>query len=191
MQESLDRMIVRWATGAALLVIGAGGCVDGVVIYNDIHHAIDVQSQLAYATDGHQMKTRIQGNPSDLPEDTFVALVMTAMRGANPGVPATFSTDPTANTRTPYHVVVQFNPTVSLRGDELCSGASGSSDSSASGKFRVVAAFCYGDQVLSEVRGKAANIAGPNDPRFRNAIRQVTLFLFPPDETQGRDRLFP
>ncbi len=180
-------MIVRWATGAALLLIGAGGCSNGVVVRGDFAHAIDVQSQLAYATAGHQMKTGIQGNPFDVPEDTFVAAVTAAMRGANPGVPVTFSTDPTANTRRPYHVVVQFNPSVSLGGEALCGGESQASGSSSSGKLRVVAAFCFGDQVLSEAQGEAANVVGPSDPRFRSTIRQVTLFLFPPDEPQDDD----
>ncbi len=175
-------MIVRWATVAALLLIGAGGCSNGVVVRGDFAHAIDVQSQLAYATAGHQMKTGIQGNPFDVPEDTFVAAVTAAMRGANPGVPVTFSTDPTANTRRPYHVVVQFNPPVSLGGEELCGGESQSSDSSSSGKLRVLAAFCYGDQILSESQGEAANLAGPSDPRFRFLVQQVILVLFPPDE---------
>ncbi len=181
-------MIVRWATGAALLLIGAGGCSNGVVVHSDIAHAIDVQSQLAYATAGHQMKTRILGNPFDVPEDTFVTVVTTTMRGANPGVPVTFSTDPTANTRKPYHVVVQFNPPVSLGGEELCGGASQSSDGSSSGNFRVVTAFCYGDEVLSEAQAEAANVAGPSDPRFRFMIQQVILFLFPPDEPDRLDQ---
>ena len=31
------------------------------------------------------------------------------------------------------------------------------------------------------------DVTGPNDPRFKSVIQQVTFFLFPPDEPQGDD----
>ncbi len=177
----------RWALGPALMFMAGGGCVDGVVVHSDIAYALDIQSQLDYATAGYQMKTRIYGNPFSGPKESFVIAVTAAMRGSNPGVPATFSTDPKTNMREPYHVVVQFNPPVSLEGDDLCGNVAQSNDDPSPAKLRITAAFCFGDQILSEVQGSVTNVAGPNDPRFQFLIHQVTRFLFPPDELQGDD----
>ncbi len=185
-QERFDRMISRWVFCAALPFLAAGGCSNAVIIHSNVANAIDVQSQLGYAMDGRHLRTSIQGNPFDMPKDSFDGIVTNLMSGANPGPPATFSTNPA--TRTHYHVVVWFNPSAAQDSSELCGGKAWSGDDSSTGKLRVMAAFCYGDQVVSEVQGEVPSVTGPGDPRFKSVIQQVTLFLFPPDEPQGDDR---
>jgi hypothetical protein len=56
----------------------------------------------------------------------------------------------------------------------------------------LVATYCRGDRPMTQVTARLDPVSSPDDPRFRDQVRQVSLSLFPsrnPD-MQG-DGLFP
>lgn len=179
------RPVWRWTSVSLLLAMACGGCSDAIIVHADFSTDRDVQNHLAYATDGHPMRTLVKGNPFPGPMEGFVSTVTSAMSGANPGRAARFSADPNEPNLKPYLVVMQFNPSRALRASELCAGNARGDETPSSGKVSIAAGFCFGDDALSEARAEVSGVSGPDDPRFRQAVQDVTYFLFPPDEPQG------
>jgi hypothetical protein len=43
----------------------------------------------------------------------------------------------------------------------------------------MLAAFCFGDRLMSQASGRAKGVSGTDDPKFAALVRGVTHALFP------------
>ena len=130
---------------------------------------------------GRQLPTLVTGNPFGVPQEQLAEAVVGAMRGSRSGRP----TDPAVATTAPLRVLMMFNA-ATLTGDRLCDrgqplavGDAGPRAPVGSARGELVATYCRGDRPMTQVTASLDGVGGPDDPRFRDFIKQVTLSLFP------------
>jgi len=139
---------------------------------------------------GRQLPTVVTGNPFAVSDAEFVRAVTQAM--SESAVAA--SRDQTAATRAPMRVMMLFNA-ATLTGERICdrskplatAPAAPQAQRPAGERLNLVATYCRGDSPMTQVIA-SLDASGPDDPRLRNAIRQVTANLFP---TTNPDRYGP
>ena len=77
-----------------------------------------------------------------------------------------------------------FSPALlGLRGKEACGDLGGMELAPDAGEIDIVAAFCVGARVLSQIRVEGASFKGPDDPAFGSVLDQTTISLLPSNET--------
>ena len=82
-----------------------------------------------------------------------------------------------------YTVVIAFGgPPVGNK--NLCENATQLQFAPSAGTA-LVADYCYGNRLITEVQGRAPPVSGPDDPRFRELIGQTIAELFTNDPFQG------
>ncbi|MGQ0675070.1 MAG: hypothetical protein ACT4N4_03145 [Rhodospirillales bacterium] len=131
---------------------------------------------------GRQLPTVVTGNPFAIPDGEFVRIVTQAMSDAA----MASSRDQTAASRAPMRVLMLFNA-ATYTGDRICDRGKPlavappsppAARASAAARLDLVATYCRGDRPMTQVIA-SLDIGGPDDPRLKNAIRQVTANLFP------------
>jgi hypothetical protein len=142
---------------------------------------------------GRQLPTVVAGNPFAIPDGEFVRAVTEAMSDAA----AAASRDQAAAARAPMRVMMLFNAATQT-GERICDrskplavapGTSQAARGAGGGRLDLVATYCRGDRPMTQVV-TSLNIGGPDDPKLKNAIRQVTANLFPmtnPDRHGGAE----
>jgi hypothetical protein len=161
-----------------VVVVGAfvlGGCSSDRVVVEDINPLYS-SSEFFAAADGRDLRTTIQGNPFGTPAfDRAVTAIMTS----TPVGPKTrFTTNPGPSANRDYSVTLVFNPSPDLLAVDLCNAQS---IPTAAAKRPIVAraAFCAAGGEASAVSGYLDQATGPEDPKFADLIRDMTLRLFP------------
>lgn len=90
-----------------------------------------------------------------------------------------------------YGVVLIFDPPPETTPQQACSVQFGRSlphvPPQGGADHRVVAAFCNGGP-MSSMRASFAPVSGPDDPRYRELLNQISLTLFPAYNPEMRDR---
>ncbi len=130
---------------------------------------------------GRQLPTVVTGNPFAIADAEFVRIVTQAMSESA----AASSRDQGAAARAPLRVLMLFNA-ATYTGDRLCDRSRPLAVAPpvtqgarpAGGRLDLVATYCRGDSPMTQVIA-SLDASDPNDPRFKNAIRQVTANLFP------------
>lgn len=167
----------RLAFSAALAALVAG-CADAVIV-----HPTTVSgyrpSMLNYAASQGAMKTEIIGNPFDGPKEDLDRAVTGGLTRSHFGPSLAFATSVSPDNRSPYRIVLVFNPTLDHTSGNIC-GAPDRATQARGDRIRVMAAFCSADRAVIYTRGSVAGATGPTDARFRALIRQLGLELFPP-----------
>ncbi len=141
---------------------------------------------------GRQLPTVVTGNPFAVPDAEFVRAITEAM---SPSA-AVASRDQETAARAPLRVLMLFNANT-YTGDRLCDRSkplavappSSGGQGSGGGRMDLVATFCRGDSPMTQVI-TSLNIAGPDDPRLKNMMQQVTASLFPPNNPDRNGDLF-
>jgi hypothetical protein len=127
------------------------------------------------------MKLDISGNPFGMDQEAFNRIVSAAVQP--PGVVESDSS--------PYRVHLAFGP--SSTGRNIACRATGSTGSGG-GDIRLVAALCPGNgPALTYLTGSVSEITGPDDPRFKQFMRNAVVRLFPRpsnDDRPDRDHCF-
>jgi hypothetical protein len=162
---------------ASLAVLTTLAACDSVVVYEPLYSQRYSDGMFDYAGRNGEMNLDVIGNPFG--SSNFVQIVADDMYGATRGAPVKFTPQPQGPGSAPFHVVMAFNPPPGATSDEACARRV-SPTTGTNGVVLVLAAFCSGDVVMTEATGRAGNIAGPDDPRFRSLVRQVALALIPP-----------
>jgi hypothetical protein len=118
----------------------------------------------------------VSGNPFAIPSDQMAKVVYDAVapsgaavgNGQGPRLHYAFGPDAT-----------NFN---------LACSASGTTGR-VNGRITMVAALCRGtDHALTYLSASIDGVSGPDDPRFRQFLRQTTVQLFPAQTDESRER---
>lgn len=160
------------------VLLGLAACAGQPTIPNNYVDQTWRPDYLNYTAGRGGMFTQVVGNPFDVPQELVDQAVTSSLenRGFGPQMP--FFTVPPEDFRSPYRVVVMFNPSEGTSAARLCSEPYQPQNPRA-GQVGVLAAFCLEGDRLTSVRGSVAGADGPEHPAFKRLMSQVALLLFP------------
>ncbi|MDP6343125.1 MAG: hypothetical protein QF578_15030 [Alphaproteobacteria bacterium] len=99
--------------------------------------------------------------------------------------PTTPLTPTTVQARDGGHLVFVFGPPITAHGRHACEAPSKLARPAGGGNLRLLAAFCYGDEVVSEAYMEMAKPSGPATGEFQQAMGQLLAVLLPPYNPDG------
>lgn len=140
------------------------------------HVGLDLVDNIA-KYDG--VPTVVAGNPFGGPNDRFGATVTETIRGAHFGQDLNFTTTPSADNRSPYRLIVLFNPAPSARPERICDDLDQPTASRRDG-LSVLMVLCSSEHPVVWTVGSRGGVSGTGDPGFRALLRATTLELFQP-----------
>ena len=175
--------LTRGALAAGILALAAGCTLPTTYKWDWQQWNPD---KLGYAAGQGAVLTEIRGNPFDAPKSDVDAVITETMYKSHFGPPVPFVTQAPQDYKSPYRVVILFDPDETLNSDKLCKETPqpGPSDP---GLIRIAAAFCAQDIHETSVWGSVGRTADPNDPQFKALIRSMTTQLFPNEDPNRRD----
>lgn len=172
----------RIAVGLVCLV-GLAGCGTAGVQVNPRYMGSYTTDDVRYAAK-EGVRAEIVGSPfAAEAQDQLEAVITESIARDHFGPTLPVYTEPPEDFISPYRVVMVFNPT--SRSYPLCENTPEAGP--ADGAVYVAAAFCASDRSLTEVKGSAVDVQGPNDARFRRLISTMTVELFPPFDKRDQD----
>ena len=138
-----------------------------------------VPSLFTYAAGGRDMRTVVVGNPFSAPRTEVEKAITDAMQGNHYGPPTRFTTEPSANARAGYRIVIMFDPPRTLPNRVVCGGTEGLRADPDGERLRLLTAFCTQDTLRSQVVATMAPVASPHAPAFRDLIAASMWDLIP------------
>lgn len=114
------------------------------------------------------------------------------MQGSTSGIPVNFAFRPTsADPKRSYYVVGDFNPDGIRNPSELCKATSKLKSQPVENSITtLMGAFCSFDSYLSHALSHSADVNGVNSEQLDALVIQLTLELFPPQNSQTAHRLW-
>ena len=174
--------ILRWAAIAA--PIAMAGCAGMVAVNDPIHPPHYIRNEEFYAARSGQIRVEVNGNTFGMQPDAFATHVVDLMR-ASYYRHDWFTREVSRKTDPRFKIVMMFDPDPAISGQNLCEAAqpfkpvppaSGASS-------HLLAAFCGGTEVISEVEGTAyGGVANAQDPKFKELVARVTNNIIPKDD---------
>ena len=161
------------------LALGVAACAGATTTDFVYYERTGVRQLFRYAAADRDFRAAIYGNPSAASKEAFDAAVIAAMQGSNWGPNTNFTTTPSESAREGYRVVMVFSGDRHYGGKAACRDIDPATLAPVTGRVQLQAAFCFRDQVLSEVRVKFDAFRGLNDPALDRAVAQAVLHLFP------------
>ncbi|MDJ0943516.1 MAG: hypothetical protein QNJ30_08630 [Kiloniellales bacterium] len=143
-------------------------------------------NKLRYAAGEGAMLTEIRGNPFSVPKTKVEAVITDTMYGAHFGPRVPFVTQVPEDHRSPYRVVMVFDPEETLNSRKICAEPPQPGPANPD-RIRVAAAFCSQEVHETSVWGTVGRTEGPDDPQFKALIRSMTTQLFPRQDPNERD----
>ena len=136
-------------------------------------------SMLAYAVKEGPVYTEIVGQPYRDSGDGFQSIVTQSLREAQiTGRRMEFVSErEQASQRSPYRVVVLFNPAPWANPRRICENPEQPMREPDPAKVRAMVAFCNGDYPLATITGHAP-ADSPQAPQFASLFHQVALEIF-------------
>lgn len=138
------------------------------------------------ARGGRRLPTLVTGNPFPGAPEAVVEAVAQAMTDGRP-------TDQAVAAKAPLRVLMMFNATTRT-GPRICDRSQPlpvADTGPGTGAVDLVATYCRGDSPQTQVVAHLDGLQGPQDPRFRDFIKQVTLSLFPFRNPDMNGNTFP
>ncbi len=169
------------------VVVAQVGCAFGVVVYEPLYPQSYTTGEFFYAARGGEMLVEVRGEPFAISPERFADRVVTDMAGATRGPEVRFTTVSSGAGSAPYRVVMMFNAGPAVLADEACAGTPIQSSPNGN-RVTLLAVFCNGDAALAESEGWAYDVAGPDDDKFRELVRQVAFALIPTHDYQEGDQ---
>ena len=115
----------------------------GVILYEPVHVQNYVDGDFETATQSGEIRAIVLGNPFDMDDPTFAALVAGYMRAGSPTTPVTFTVSPGPMADINYRVVILFNPPLNVSGYDLCTdGRSTETQRELGNSLTAIIAFC-------------------------------------------------
>jgi hypothetical protein len=143
--------------------------------------------ELFFAGDDRDFWTVILGNPFAAPKPVVDRAILDAMATTRWGRRTNFTTVPDESARRAYRIVLLINGST-RSGYRICAYAPDRplGPGPQGGKVRVAATYCRGEKPLSQTAG-SVDAHGPEDPEFRQFIRQLMVNLLPPTNPEARE----
>jgi hypothetical protein len=154
----------------------------GGSMVSDTVHRNGVPAMFTWGAIAGQFKVVVVGNPFAVEGDVFQQALTDAMQGHQNGPATRFTTKPDDSARSSYRFVMLFNAPRSMDSDALCEENKLPPPGTESGRTKVIAAFCIGSQLQSEVTASIPTASSPSAPSFRRMIANVTRALVPSDD---------
>lgn len=172
------------------LSLAVGACAGATTITKVSYDKVGVPDIFQYVAMDRDFLTEIHGNPSGGSKVAFDAAVIAATNGNARGRPSNFTTTPSSNARKDYRMVLVFSGDPNMSGEAACREIDAAALKPITGRVEVQAAFCYRDDVLSQVH--IAYSQGPSG--LQSAVTQAILNLFPlndPSVEPGNEMRLP
>jgi hypothetical protein len=152
-----------------------GGCSTGTVSYVNVDSSYD-PTQYARLPYTGPLYVEVSGNPFAIPPEQMAKVVYDAIAPSNAAV---------GNGQGP-RLHFAFGPDAT--NFNLACGAAGT-NGRVNDRITMVAALCGGrEHALTYLSGSIDGVTGPDDPRFRQFLRQATVQLFPTQTDESRER---
>ena len=166
-------MVRHWgAVAVACLTLAA--CDAPIVYYR--HVSTYTPGEFAYAGD---LYLEVVGNPYKVPQEEFDQKLADTMSAGVWGTPVRFVTEPAPESRSPYRVIMVFDPPNDASFNLLCAAPDMVEPMPPGpGNTKLSAVLCRGYYPISYVYAGFTS-QGPADPAFRTAIHQIELALLP------------
>lgn len=161
------------------VVLAVSACADLVIVQEPVFQQIFTDGDTEYAMRNGVMETRVYGDPFPGGATGIEGSVMRIMKGANRGPEVEFVAQPSGDGSEPYHVVMVFNAPRDVSAESICADGAGIASAPEDGALTLLSGFCIGDDLLATASGSVSGVSGPDDPKFRSLVRQVTYSLFP------------
>jgi len=185
----LAKFSVAIAFTAVALAACTGGFGSGVsVSRSDVAPSYLPDDLYIVATGENQLRTRIIGEPFDMPKTAFDSAVLASLEGQNFGPRLNLSTNPQREDARQRQVVIAFNLADVTRAERLCAnGADTVAPARTGGALTVTGVYCAGGDggYLTQATARSDHVAGPDSPQFRFLMSQLAIALFP-DENPRR-----
>lgn len=158
-----------------LLLTGCGGPVI-THIQNDDRLLVD--SLYRYDAADGEVAVEVHGGPAGVDPARYAAAVAAAVEAPFWLPPARFR--PVAAGAAEFRMVLLVDAPVSAGGSQACQAPGRVALSPAPGALRVQGAMCYRGRALTSATGSLDPAPqGPQDPRFRALLQQLTWTLLP------------
>ncbi len=186
--------MIRRSLLVLLILAGAGSACSssGVVLSPTSYYGAYTPTVLNYSATSGGMLVEVVGNPFDAPKDDLVRSITGAMTGSHFGPQVDFVTTPPEGFRSPYRIVLVFDSTQGYTQYKLCAQTE-TIQPGVGDTVKVHAALCAAEKPLTGVTGRVGEVTGPDDPKFRHLISQITTNLLPPlrpNRRGGRSGVF-
>jgi len=169
----MSRFFRLAACGAVLLL---SACGVGTVSYVNVDSSYDPVQYARLPFTG-PLYVEVSGNPFAIPSDQMAKVVYDAIAPSNAAI---------GNGQGP-RVQYAFGPDAT-NFNLACSAAG--TNGRINGKITMVAALCRGtDHALTYLSASIDGVNSPDDPRFRQFLRQTTVQLFPTQTDETRERM--
>ncbi|HEX9769915.1 MAG TPA: hypothetical protein VGA50_12145 [Kiloniellales bacterium] len=180
-------MIRRSLIGLVALAGATAACANsGVVLSPTSYYGAYTPSVLNYSATSGGILVEVVGNPFDAPQGDLERAITGAMTGAHFGPHVDFVTTAPEGFRSPYRIVLVFDPAQNYTAYKLCSETQ-SIEPGTGDTVKAHAALCADYKPLTGVTGSAGSVSGPGDRQFRQLISQITTNLLPPYNPDRRD----
>lgn len=124
------------------------------------------------------LTTIVLGNPFGEPDEQFGVLVTETIRGANFGQDLNFTTEPLADDRSPYRLIILFNPAPKARSEKICEDLV-QPTAPRQDSLRAMMVLCTSEYPVVSTTGRRGGVSGTGEPGFRSLLRATTRELFP------------
>lgn len=119
----------------------------------------------------------IVGNPFPVPDAILASRVIDALNTTGSAGDLTFTAGP-ADPKTPYQMVVVFDPSPGMTHQQVCRGARRQTEDPGTG-VPMMLTYCLGKKPLTSLRARQTGFDGPDDPAFTRFVRNATTALLP------------
>lgn len=165
--------------------MGMGCSSSSVVVSPTNFYGAYTPSVLNYAATSGGILVEVVGNPFDVPKTDLERAITGAMTGSHFGPRVAFVTTTTEDFRSPYRIVVVFDPTQNYTPSKLC-GQTEHIEPGLGEAIKAHTALCAAEKALTGVTGRVGNVSSPNDPGFRRLFSRMTMSLLPPSRPTRR-----
>ena len=142
---------------------------------------------LSYASKEGPVYTEVIGNPyGEQSAQVEQIITRSLMEAQFSGRQLDFVTQRPADYRSPFKVVVLFNPAPNADAARICEKSDQPQTAGSAGEVSVMVALCNSDTRVSSIRGFANTSATPDNPAIAQLIRQVAAEIFSPRSIQRR-----
>lgn len=124
------------------------------------------------------LPTIVAGKPFPGSGDQLGVTVTDTIKGAHFGQDLNFTTRPSADNRSPYRLIVLFNPALNARPERICDDLN-QPTVARQDSLSVLMVLCSSEHPVVWTVGSRGGVSGTDDPGFRSLLRSTTVELLP------------